>query len=58
MNYDWLTLARKIQSIAQAGLTYSENPYDINRYEQLQQLTTEILHHYTGVEMDKIDRSY
>jgi len=54
MNYDWLKLARKIQSIAQAGLTYSENPYDISRYEQMLQLATEILHHYTGVEMDKI----
>jgi ADP-ribose pyrophosphatase YjhB (NUDIX family) len=54
MNYDWLTLAKKLQSIAQAGLTYSENPYDIVRYEQLQQLTIEILHQYTGVEMQKI----
>jgi ADP-ribose pyrophosphatase YjhB (NUDIX family) len=54
MNYDWLLLAKKLQSIAQAGLTYSENPYDINRYEQLQQLTADILHHHTGIEMDKI----
>jgi len=54
MKYDWLLLAQKLQSIAQAGLTYSENPYDISRYEQLLQLTTEILHHYTGAEMDKI----
>ncbi|MBN2275641.1 MAG: NUDIX hydrolase [Bacteroidales bacterium] len=54
MNYDWLDLARKIQSIAQAGLTYTENPYDKNRYEQLQQLAADILHHYTDVEMDKI----
>src|SRR4030042_5835115 len=55
MNYDWLMLAQRIQSIAQAGLTYSENPYDISRYEQLQQLTIEILHHFTGAEMNKID---
>jgi ADP-ribose pyrophosphatase YjhB (NUDIX family) len=54
MNYDWLLLAKKLQSIARAGLTYSENPYDINRYEQLQQLTADILHHHTGIEMDKI----
>jgi ADP-ribose pyrophosphatase YjhB (NUDIX family) len=54
MNFDWLLLAKKLQSIARAGLTYSENPFDINRYEQLQQLTTEILHHYTGTDMDKI----
>jgi len=54
MNYDWLLLAKKLQSIAQAGLTYSENPFDINRYEQLQQITAEILQYYTGQEMDKI----
>jgi len=54
MNFDWLLLAKKLQSIARAGLTYSDNPYDINRYEQLQQLTAEILHHYTGTDMDKI----
>ncbi len=52
--YDWLSLARKMQSIAQAGLTYTENPYDINRYEQLLQLVTQILHHYTGVPMEMI----
>lgn len=54
MNFDWLLLTQKLQSIAQAGLTYSENPYDINRYEQIQQLATEILHHYTDMNMDKI----
>jgi len=54
MNYDWLLLVKKLQSIARAGLTYSENPYDINRYEQLQELAAEILHHHTGTDMDKI----
>src|SRR4030043_2057562 len=54
LNYDWLLLVKKLQSIARAGLTYSENPYDINRYEQLQELTAEILHHHTGTDMEKI----
>jgi ADP-ribose pyrophosphatase YjhB (NUDIX family) len=54
-NFDWIMLAQKIQSIAQAGLTYTENPYDIYRYEQLLQLTAEILHHYTGTTLDKIE---
>jgi ADP-ribose pyrophosphatase YjhB (NUDIX family) len=54
MNYDWLLLAKKMQSIARAGLTYSENPYDIDRYEQLQQLAAEILHHYTETDMEII----
>jgi len=54
LKYDWLLLVKKLQSIAQAGLTYSENPYDINRYEQLQQLTAEILHDFTGTDMGRI----
>jgi ADP-ribose pyrophosphatase YjhB (NUDIX family) len=54
MNYDWLLLAKKLQSIARAGLTYSENPYDLSRYEQLQQLAAEILHHHTGTDTDTI----
>jgi ADP-ribose pyrophosphatase YjhB (NUDIX family) len=54
MKYDWLLLVKKLQSIARAGLTYSENPYDRNRYEQLQQLTAEILHYHTGIDMEKI----
>jgi ADP-ribose pyrophosphatase YjhB (NUDIX family) len=54
MKYDWLLLTQKLNSIVQAGLTYSDNPFDINRYEQLQQLSAEILHDFTGEEMDKI----
>ncbi len=54
MNYNWLYLAQRIQSIAQAGLTYSDNPYDIQRYEQLLSIVSEILHDFTGREMDKI----
>jgi ADP-ribose pyrophosphatase YjhB (NUDIX family) len=54
LNYDWLLLVKKLQSIAQAGLTYSENPYDINRYEQLQLLIAEILHHFTGTDRNII----
>lgn len=39
----WLAWARQIQAIAQTGQHYSDNPYDIERYEQLAALATEIL---------------
>ena len=36
---DWI---RRLQTITQAGLTYTRDPYDRERYEQLQALTAEI----------------
>jgi ADP-ribose pyrophosphatase YjhB (NUDIX family) len=38
----WLRRAQRIQSIAQAGLTYARDPYDRERYEQLRGLAVEI----------------
>lgn len=31
MNNPWLALAMRIQGIAQAGLSYADNPYDRER---------------------------
>ena len=37
----WFDWAREIYSLAQAGITYSGNPYDIERYKRLQEITAE-----------------
>lgn len=39
---------RELQSIAQAGLTYSHDPYDLERFERLLRLTAELLADATG----------
>ena len=39
---DWLRWAQRLQSIAQTGLTYAEDPYDLERYEQLRELALEM----------------
>jgi len=39
----WLYWVQQLQTIAQAGLTYTKNPFDRERYHQLQQLTAEFL---------------
>ena len=44
----WLTWARKIQGIAQTGQFFTENPYDRERYDQLEELAAEIINHYTA----------
>lgn len=45
----WLTWAQRIQAIAQAGLTYSKDPYDLQRFTQLRELVVEIMAGYTTV---------
>jgi ADP-ribose pyrophosphatase YjhB (NUDIX family) len=50
----WLEWAKQIQAISQAGLTYSKDIYDLERFEQLRSLSIDILNEYTEVGTDKI----
>ncbi|MEH1832246.1 MAG: NUDIX hydrolase [Nostoc sp.] len=50
METKWLEWAQKLQAIAQNGLTYSENPFDIERYKQLRAIATEMMATYSNVE--------
>jgi len=47
-NLRLLEMAKRLQALAQAGLTYCENKYDIDRYQQLRELSVEILNELTG----------
>lgn len=46
---DLLRLSRRLHSIAQAGLTYAQDPYDLERYRELTRLAAELLAAQTGV---------
>jgi ADP-ribose pyrophosphatase YjhB (NUDIX family) len=39
----WLQWARRLQAIAQAGVTFNRDPYDRERYEQVAALAVEML---------------
>lgn len=54
MAFDWLLIAKEIQSIAQAGLTYGENKYDLDRYRQLRELSVRIMKEHTNAPLGKI----
>ena len=54
MNEKWLSWASELQSIAQSGLTFSTNSYDIDRYEKIRNIVIEILHDYTEMDHKKI----
>jgi ADP-ribose pyrophosphatase YjhB (NUDIX family) len=50
----WLHWARKLQAIAQTGLTYAENPYDIERYEQIRDIASEMMAEGSGAPVTQI----
>lgn len=54
MNHLFLDYAKKIQSIAQIGLAYTENPYDIERYEQLRQISFEMMETLSNTKVEII----
>src|ERR1041384_8583316 len=39
----WIQWAREIFSMSQAGLTYSQNDFDIERYKRLQEISAEMI---------------
>lgn len=44
----WLAFAKRVQALAQAGLTYAVNAYDAERYEELQAISGQIMQELTG----------
>lgn len=50
----WLELAIEIQSLAQSGLAYTKNVYDIERYERLRDISAEMIGMKTDLEFNKI----
>ena len=58
MNDTWLEWAKRIQALSQAGLTYSKDIYDIERFEELRNISVEIMEKYTGMEMTEIKQLF
>ncbi|WP_026734582.1 NUDIX hydrolase [Fischerella sp. PCC 9605] len=54
MQPKWLEWAQKLQAIAQNGLTFSENPYDLERFEAIQAIAAEIMATHTNIEYSYI----
>src|SRR3954451_4513851 len=46
----WLDWARKLNALAQNGLTFSENPYDIERYVGIRTIAAEMIAHESGMD--------
>lgn len=50
----WLKWAIEIQSLAQSGLEYTDNVYDIERYEKLREISAEMISEKSNISLNKV----
>lgn len=50
--------AQRLQAIAQAGLTYAANSYDLERYEEIRRISAKLLQELTDEPFEKILRVF
>jgi len=53
-NQQWLDWAIELQALAQAGLFYSKDIYDIERFQRIREIAAEMLISPTGLPRDRI----
>lgn len=53
-NEKWLEWAVRLQGIAQAGLAYCENSYDRERYEQIRDISAEMISYKSDIPSEKV----
>jgi ADP-ribose pyrophosphatase YjhB (NUDIX family) len=58
MEPKWLEWAKQIQAIAQTGLAYGRDIYDIERFEALRRLSVEIMANYTSAGTEEIQLAF
>ena len=50
----WLAWVQQVQAIAQDGLAYAPNPFDVERYEKLRELAAQITASYGGADFEQL----
>ncbi|MCI0764284.1 NUDIX hydrolase [Bacillus sp. TL12] len=58
MEAKWIDWVKQIQAIAQAGLTYSKDVYDIERFGQLRDLSVTMMSHYTKTDWEVVEKLF
>ena len=53
MDPEWLRWVKRLQAIAQDGLTYATDDYDLDRYERLRGVAAEILASHSTGDLDE-----
>jgi len=53
-NEQWLKWAVELQSLAQAGLYYSKDVFDIERFERIREISSEMISYKTDIPIEKV----
>lgn len=54
----WLHWASELQAIAQAGLTYCKEPFDLQRYKRIQSLAAEMVAYQSFEDFEKVQKLF
>ena len=54
----WLEWAIRLQSLAQNGLAYSKDVFDIQRFEEIRQIAAEMLVTPSGLPLEKVEELF
>ena len=54
MEPKWIEWAQRLQAIAQTGLTFTKNPFEQERYEQIREVAVEIMSAHSELSIDPI----
>lgn len=54
----WLGWVQQIQALAQDGLAYTQNPFDIERYQALRRLSAQIMAEYGQSDFELLERVF
>lgn len=58
MTPKWLEWSQKLQSIAQSGLNYTKNEFEIERYNLIREIASEIISLQTGEDKSEINKFF
>jgi ADP-ribose pyrophosphatase YjhB (NUDIX family) len=50
----WLTVARELQAIAQTGLAFSKDPFDLQRFQRTRELAAQLMAQGSGASAERI----
>lgn len=52
--HPWLEYAKRVQALAKAGLTYAENSFDLERYQELSDISVSLMAAISGTEITRV----
>jgi ADP-ribose pyrophosphatase YjhB (NUDIX family) len=52
--HPWLEYAKRVQALAQAGITYAENSFDLERYLELSDISVRIMAEISGTDVLRV----